>query len=421
MASHRSSIQRLALIFSAVVLLSSVPLWAAQGSIDTTNAGCTQVNGNVTYTSKQAVYVRGANFGASQQLYMRVSAPGGSLLGVPAGGFSNVTAAADGGLCVNLWSSVVMQSDNNSTGYDDTSNPGGEYVVEVSGNSDFTNSKHDNFKVVAEGTPTGTLHILKFYDANANGSYDSGEVLLSGWRVAVADSEIIPAHSWTDYNRTTPAVITGDPATYHAAEAMPNESNWNFVAATDAGGNTVTGNHVDTTIAGGDDKTVKFGNVCLGAGGGLTLGYWSNKNGQAATTAAMLSALSAMNLRKADGTDFNPANNKQLHDWLLSGTAVNMAYMLSVQMAAMELNVLSGGVNGNRLIYAPGASSANPFGYATVNALLNEANTSLGSNGYTPDGSGARAYQEALKNALDKGNNNLNFVQAQPCSFSFPQ
>jgi len=47
-----------------------------------------------------------------------------------------------------------------------------------------------------------------------------------------------------------------------------------------------------------------------------------------------------------------------------------------------------------------------------------EANASLGANGY---GSPARSYQEALKNALDAGNNNLNFVQTSPCAFSFAQ
>jgi hypothetical protein len=35
------------------------------------------------------------------------------------------------------------------------------------------------------------------------------------------------------------------------------------------------------------------------------------------------------------------------------------------------------------------------------------------------DGSPYRAYQQALKNALDKANNNLTFVQSTPCAFSF--
>ena len=36
-----------------------------------------------------------------------------------------------------------------------------------------------------------------------------------------------------------------------------------------------------------------------------------------------------------------------------------MAYMLSVQLAAMELNVFNGNVSGSALISAPGTASAN--------------------------------------------------------------
>jgi hypothetical protein len=48
-----------------------------------------------------------------------------------------------------------------------------------------------------------------------------------------------------------------------------------------------------------------------------------------------------------------------------------------------------------------------------------EANAALGANGLTVAGSADRAYQEALKNALDKANNNLTFVQSAPCAFTF--
>jgi hypothetical protein len=57
-----------------------------------------------------------------------------------------------------------------------------------------------------------------------------------------------------------------------------------------------------------------------------------------------------------------------------------MAYMLSAQLAAMELNVFNGFVNGNALIYAPGTTSANALGYASVNAVMAEANTDLATN-----------------------------------------
>jgi hypothetical protein len=98
-----------------------------------------------------------------------------------------------------------------------------------------------------------------------------------------------------------------------------------------------------------------------------------------------------------------------------------MAYMLSAQLAAMELNVFNGKVAGGSLIYAPGATSANSLGFATVNAVMAEADASLGANGLTVASGATRTYQEALKNALDRANNNLNFVQATPCAFSFAE
>ena len=129
--------------------------------------------------------------------------------------------------------------------------------------------------------------------------------------------------------------------------------------------------------------------------------------------------LSGLNLRNATGGNFDPPGYSQFRSWILSATATNMAYMLSAQLAAMELNVRCGGVNGNSLIYAPGSTSANSLGFATVNAVMAEANAELGSHGLTLSGSAFRSYQEALKNALDKANNNLNFVQATPCAFTF--
>jgi hypothetical protein len=169
-------------------------------------------------------------------------------------------------------------------------------------------------------------------------------------------------------------------------------------------------------------KGPDFGNVCVGNGGGLTLGFWSNKNGQALVGADDLSVLTALNLRNANGTAFDPATYAAFRTWLLSATATNMSYMLSAQLAAMDLNVYNGKVIGGSLIYAPGTLSANGAGFATVNAIIAEANTALGTNGLVLSGSSVRAYQENLKNALDKANNNLTFVQPGPdsCTITTP-
>jgi hypothetical protein len=107
-----------------------------------------------------------------------------------------------------------------------------------------------------------------------------------------------------------------------------------------------------------------------------------------------------------------------------------MANMLSAQLAAMKLNVASGGVNGGALIYAPGtnAGTLSGNGFATVNAVMTEASTLLcsgGTNLLILAGNPDRPRAEALKTALDKANNNLNFVQTAaqcgvPTAFTFP-
>ena len=79
------------------------------------------------------------------------------------------------------------------------------------------------------------------------------------------------------------------------------------------------------------------------------------------------------------------------------------------------------GVDPNSMIYAPGTNSANALGFATVAAVMAEANAELGLHGTALSGDPWRAYQQALKDALDRANNNLNFVQPEPCEVEYPQ
>jgi len=263
----------------------------------------------------------------------------------------------------------------------------------------FNTSKTDNFKVDAEATPA-TLDVVKFYDANANGINDDGQPI-TGWKIRITDG--------VDYIRYTPVSIQLAPDDYTVTEFSPIQPNWMPTTAMS----------VNITLP--PNGYVEFGNLCLGPGGGMTLGFWSNKNGGALVGADDLAMLVGLNLRNANGSNYDPATWKSLSSWLLAATATNMANMLSAQLAAMELNVFNGKVSGGSLIYAPGTNSANALGFATVNAVMAEANAELGLHGLTLSGSPDRAYQEALKNALDKANNNLNFVQATPCPFTFAE
>jgi hypothetical protein len=393
------------------------------GAIWTTNSTGDAVNMN-QYEYKTDVYLNGGPKGGGGGLpdgdyYVQVTEPNGTLLG---SSYATATVhVTDGNFdaIYQLWSIVWKASDLSAQGYDDTTNLGYEYKVWVSQNPDFppSESKTDNFKVrYSEGprppAETGMLHVLKFYDANANGLNDDG-ILITGWKVNISDS--------ISQNFTTPVDISLMADNYTVTEFTPIETNWVHTTPTS----------VNITLDAGEDETVEFGNVCLGPSGGRTLGFWSNKNGQKAmgTTPAVMSAtlsfLSGLNLRNGGGSDFNPTTYSQFRTWLLGAKATNMAYMLSAQLAAMELNVRQGFVNGGALVYAPGllpfapVTGLNALGFISVNNLMAAANTELGLHGSTLAGSAYRAYQEALKNALDDANNNKTFVQPGPCPFSF--
>ena len=378
------------------------------GAIFTTDSTCTGVNLNI-YGSKSAVYLDGgpAHPGAAGladgSYSVQVTDPSGATVLGRSSGTAVTILNGDFAACYQV-SAIVNSASSGFTapGFDDTPNPGGEYKVWVCNDATFLNNstKTDNFKVKQGGDRvTGTICLVKFYDANANGINDDGQPLI--WKVNLLDS--------INLDRFTPHCLVLDPDTYTVSEYGPVEGNWLPTTPTS----------VSCPLAAGGNMTVEFGNLCLGAGGGLTLGFWSNKNGQALIGNDDLAMLVALNLRNADGSNYNPPSGTYFRTWLLSANAVNMAYMLSAQLAAMELNVFNGKVNGNALIYAPGATSANALGFATVNAVMAEANASLGVNGCTVLAGAARSYQEALKNALDRANNNLNFVQPTPCSYTF--
>jgi hypothetical protein len=407
------------------------------GAIFTSNSDCSGVDLNI-YSNKADVYVDGGptHPGAASlpdgSYYVQVTDPSGAtLLGTSLGAGDETPFVVSGGGtiidCDQLWSILIKGSDA-TQGYDDTPNSGGEYKLWVSNESSFTNSstKTDNFKVKNAGDcepncgppPQSTLNVVKFYDANANGVNDDGQSI-AGWRIRIQDG--------MDVIRYTPVSIVVDPDTYTVTESDPIQTNWSHT----------TPNPVEITVADGDTGNVEFGNVCVGAGGGLTIGFWSNNNGFAKmndadtlggpnTVAGELSLLSGLNLIKnvvtakkiTGGIAFDPTTYATFKSWLLAAEATNMAYMLSAQLAGMALNV-EGGLNAGALIYAPGTTSANSLGFATIGAVMTEANASLLAYPFTVASGTVRSRQEALKNALDKANNNLNFVQATPCAFSF--
>jgi hypothetical protein len=151
--------------------------------------------------------------------------------------------------------------------------------------------------------------------------------------------------------------------------------------------------------------------ICGPITNGLTIGFWSNQNGEKAMTAcpgggmtAALSYLRSLNLVNADGKDFDPTTFTQFRTWLLAADATNMSYMLSAQMAATALNVRCAGMDGDASIAHPLTGSP-----VKISALIVQANGFLATNKKTPSGT-ARDTATAYKNAFDNLNNNRVFA-----------
>lgn len=265
--------------------------------------------------------------------------------------------------------------------------------------------------------PSGdeTLSGTKYYDSNTNGQWDAGEPGIEDWLVDISDGGVTTVATEADGSYSADV----EPGAYTVAEQQ-------------GGGDWVqTGNSVDTSTGTADvtlnpDGTytvdveegesaagLDFGNVCLGEGGAHTRGFWQNKNGKAlfeTDAAAALGLLSGLNLVNEDGSDIDPVDYDEFRGWIRKARAgKNSAYMLSAQLATMALNVHFGLVDGGALILAEGTTAANLAGFATVDAVITEADAALGAD---PEGDDTRSYQLLLSDVLDAANNNETFVQA---------
>src|SRR6266550_1522344 len=150
------------------------------GAIFTTDSTCTEVNQNI-FDNKEDVYVDGgpAHPGAAGlpdgSYCVQVTDPSGqTVLGKSDPGAVTVV----GGEFVQCYqlTSILKTGSSGFTvpGYDDTSNPGGEYKVWVSTDCNFDNnsSKTDNFQVKRE-CEKASVSVTTFYDTNANGVRDA--------------------------------------------------------------------------------------------------------------------------------------------------------------------------------------------------------------------------------------------------------
>jgi hypothetical protein len=259
--------------------------------------------------------------------------------------------------------------------------------------------------VVCRTPPSATISGIKYYDANLNGKRDPGEVGIAGWKIELYRYDdnmgwvlVDTASTGSDGSYTFTVTKAG---TYRVVEVMPSGM---WVRTAPGSG------YYEITVELGQTYTgIDFGNVCLKQGtGGKTIGFWSNKNGQALITPTDISALNALNLYKPSGWTYPPFTDKtQIANYLLSANAKDMRWMLSAQLIATKLNVLHGFLSGSTIVYV-GPSSYVPSGFISIDGIMENANNALAGTD--------RAAQEYWKNLLDGLNNNwLPFVCPGPC------
>jgi len=304
-------------------------------------------------------------------------------------------------------------------------------------------------------TCTQTIRVLghicasKFHDANFNGQLDDGEEVIPGWRIDVLDGGgSTVASGLTDASGQVCFDLAA--GTYSVFEVVPPENNWQSTTGL---------MQVVTVDADSCSPAVAFGNYCFQAPyGGHTQGFWRNKNGMNLLQAnpGWRELLNGLGLVSEDGTPFQLTGSlsqsyNQLKSFLRDGTATNMAYMLSVQLASVALSdyvfgawdastaiVVPGGVtSANGVCTVPLLSMDQPLvcgealltltavpgsmdcgcssndGVGTIYDLMAKAQCLLGAYPLSLPGDPQRDYMEAVKNVLDMIANNGN--NGYPC------
>ena len=154
------------------------------------------------------------------------------------------------------------------------------------------------------------------------------------------------------------------------------------------------------------------------ASGAKAITFWDNTGNNVKVTAKDLTALVGLNLVNANGSNFDPTSAVQLQAWLQGATASNVAYWLSAQLADLELNLMTGYVKSNDIVYAGQLvqynTSANPIlgldsgGFITIGNLMAAANAALSASSIS---SFWQAYEQSLAQVLAAANGNSSFTQ----------
>jgi len=303
-----------------------------------------------------------------------------------------------------LWPQVISASTTFSFTKTIRGDSAGTYTIAdtatVTGDTGQLGSASDSVTVTVQECGY-TICGTKFYDTDADGTRDGDEPGIAGWKILLSGTDEYggPVEEYTftddDGNFMFENVLAG---TYTVAEVFPiSPPMWVNTTDTSA-----------TVTLPSDDPIdcILFGNVCLSNGhGGVTLGFWSNKNGQALIAVNDIAALNAdLNLWKPAGWAYPPfietnltIAKAQIKNYLLSATAVDMRWMLSAQLIAAKLSVRQGPpgfLSGSTIV------QIGPMCFLTINDILAEANAALLLDPAVDDS--ARGQQAYWKNILEQ-------------------
>lgn len=291
-----------------------------------------------------------------------------------------------------------------------------------------------HFSIWVDSNGNGVSDLETFIDAgDLNGVYDSGEAFTDTngdgvWGPAEEHDVVTNANGLFSYSEEVSSTTLAGGIDYDVQEVLPSLA-WVPTQGEDGYSGTFT--PLNTAAA-----DLIFGNTNVGSENGKTIGFWSNKNGQALIDAADIAALNALNLKTASGADAVFTNAASVKTVLLGASATNMANMLSAQLAATVLNLRQGYFGSSTEIYVEGLltswsgnsqgsnlthnldndgdsasdsdGNVNQYGFASIQGLIDAADAALGaSDGTVFAGDAARTYMEALKIAFDGMNNNL--------------
>jgi len=296
----------------------------------------------------------------------------------------------------------------------------------------------------------GGFTIVLYVDSTTSGT--PGELDASDTLVTSTTTLVDGSYSFTDLG----------PGTYFVVEnALTQSDPANWIQT--GGGNDGNNYYTEVASSGENVESDNFANVHIGSHGGLTIGFYSNKNGQTlltgSSTGTTVKGPIATYLKSVLANSAIPGSSvlvlgttyltlaelgsyTKLRNVMLQATATNMANMLSAQLLATVLNsgfaagvtcLINTGISTSESIYLPsmtrlsGKSNATVQGwlraggintsinpgvktsagdnYVTIQELICAAVKELKTNKNTTATSKDRNFQEALKSSFDGINN----------------